>query len=338
ARREAGRFVAVGGVDAALALYEARGNVAKARPLMSKARPGSTGAPPTKSGTGAGEAAGAADDAARPSPKQARAAERQGTLASLVDEGVGHTREVVEAKLAAVELEATGPRLPTDTRVLKQHRPALDAPPLEAQGNPRWREYVDYYERRMGEVEQGKASTGPLKWEGYERLRGWFARGLSFERDMVKLLREDAAKPRAERRFLGDFHRPRIETQVGVRKPGTGLRYADVLVIEEGGLGGGPRRVETFSFKSRDLSGLRRDALTAQMIEDASEALRHYGERLDIRRNSLQSLLPGGSEVQVPRVRLIYQGGELKPKNTAFLNDAVKRAQRDVPGVEVSFQ
>ncbi|ADO72205.1 uncharacterized protein STAUR_4425 [Stigmatella aurantiaca DW4/3-1] len=44
ASREAGRFVAVGGVDAALALYETRGNVAKARPLLSQARPGAAGA------------------------------------------------------------------------------------------------------------------------------------------------------------------------------------------------------------------------------------------------------------------------------------------------------
>ena len=45
--------------------------------------------------------------------------------------------------------------------VLKQHRPALDAPPPEAWGNPRWRKYVDYYEWRLGEVEQGKVSTSP---------------------------------------------------------------------------------------------------------------------------------------------------------------------------------
>jgi hypothetical protein len=339
ARREAGRFVAVGGMDAALALYEARGNVAKARPLMSRARPGATGAPPVKSGEGASaRKAAAADEAARPSPKQALAAERQGPLASLVDEGVGHTREVVEAKLAAVELEAMGPRLPADTRVLKQHRPALDTPPPEARGNPRWREYVDYYERRMGEVEQGKASKGPLKWEGYERLRGWFARGLAFERDMVKLLREDAAKPRVERRFLGDFDRPRLETQVGVRKPDSGLRYADVLVIEEGGLGGGPRRVETFSFKSRDLSGLGRDALTAQIIEDAREALSHYGERLDLRRNSLQRLFGVAGEVQVSKVRLIYEGGDLKPTNPNYLDAVVNETRKAVPGVEVLFQ
>ncbi|HYO71652.1 MAG TPA: hypothetical protein VEU33_36795, partial [Archangium sp.] len=336
--REAGRFVAVGGADAALALYEARGNVAKARPLMSKARPGATGSPPAKSGAGAGEAATAADDAARSPPKKAPVAQGQGTLASLVDVGVGHTREVVAARLAAAELEATGPRLPKDVRVLEKHRPAFEAPPPEARGNPRWREYVEYYNERFKEVESGTAAEGPLKWAPYEQLRGWFARGMAFERDMVRLLRDDAQKPRSQRRFLGDFDRPLVEIQVGVRKPGTGLRFADVLVIEEGALGGGPRRVESFSFKSRDLSQLGDRALEAQMKVDALEALRHYGETLDIRRKSIQSILPAGSEVQVVRVRLIYEGGDLKPTNANYLDAAVKATESSVPGVEVSFQ
>jgi hypothetical protein len=316
ARREAGRFVAVGGMDAALALYEARGNVAKARPLMSRAKPGASGSPPVKSGKGAsaGKATAAADDAARPSPKQAPVAQGQGTLASLVDDGVGHTREVVEAKLAAAELEASGPRLPKDVKVLEQHRPALEAPPPEAQGSPRWREYVEYYNKRFKEVESGTAAEGPLKWKGYEQLRGWFARGLAFERDMVRLLKADAEKPRAQRSLLGDFDRPRIEIQVGVRKPGTGLRFVDVLVIEEGALGGGPRRVESFSFKSRNLALLEEEALKAQMKADASEALRKYGETFDIRRDSLQSLFPGSGEVQVSKVRLLYEGANSCPR------------------------
>jgi hypothetical protein len=125
---------------------------------------------------------------------------------------------------------------------------------------------------------------------------------------------------------------------VGVRKPGPGLRYADVLVIEEGGTGGQPRRVETFSFKSRDLSGLKYEAVEAQMIEDAREALQKYGERLDIRRDSLQSLFPGSSEVQVPRVRLVYEGGELKPTTVNDLKALVDAVQEVVPGVEVLFQ
>jgi len=338
ASREAGRLVATGGADAALALYEARGNVPKARPLMSKAKPEAPGSPPSKSGEGAGKAA-AADDAARPSATKTGAAERPGTLASLVDEGVGHTREVVKAKLTAAELEATGPRLPKDVSVLEKHSPSLDAPPPpEAQGNPRWREYVDYYEERLREVKEGTADKGPLKWEGYERLRGWFARGMAFEADMVKLLKADAQKPRAERRFLGDFDKPRIETSVGVKKPGPGLRYADVLVIEEGELGGRPRRVETFSFKSRNLSGMGESALRAQMIEDASEALRHYGETLDIRRNSLQRLFGTAGDVEVSKVRLIYEGGALKPKDVRLLEGAVNETKKAVPGVEVLFQ
>ncbi len=154
----------------------------------------------------------------------------------------------------------------------------------------------------------------------------------------MKLLREDTAKPRSQRRFLGDFDRPRLETQVGVRKSDSGLRYADVLVIEEGGTVGQPRRVETLSFKSRDLSGLDPDALTAQMTEDAREALRKYGERLNVRRESLQSLFPEGSEVRVSRVRLIYEGGELKPTKIDDLDSAVTAAEQAVPEVEVLFQ
>ena len=317
ASREAGRLVARGGADAALALYEARGDVARARPLMSKARSEATG-------SGA--------------PRKAGAAEHRGTLASLVDQEVGHTLEVVEAKLAVVELESTGPRLPMEVSVLEKHRPALDAPPPEAQGNPRWGEYVGYYEKRLGEVKKGEAVEGPLKWEGYERMRGGFARGMAFERDMVKLLKEDAKKPRAERRFLGDFDKPRIETQVGVSKPGSGLRYADVLVIEESELGGRPRRVETFSFKSRNLALLDEPQLRAQLAEDAREALRKYGETVDIRRDSLQLLFPGGTVVQVPRVRLIYEGGDLKPTNVNDLKSAVNATRKAVPGVEVLFQ
>ncbi|WP_306818977.1 hypothetical protein [Archangium lipolyticum] len=45
----------------------------------------------------------------------------------------------------------------------------------------------------------------PLTWDGYEKMRGQFARGLAFERFMVSQLRADAALPRAMRRYLQDF-------------------------------------------------------------------------------------------------------------------------------------
>ncbi|WNG31501.1 hypothetical protein F0U62_12320 [Cystobacter fuscus] len=316
ASREAGRFVAVGGMDAALALHEARGDVARAQAVLSKARAEATGSPAKRVGsTGLPE-----------------------TLSSLVDEGVGLSREVLEARLALVELEATGPRLPKDVAVLEQQRPSVEAPPPGAEGNPRWPEYVAYYERRLGELRQGTATKGPLRWEPYESMRGWFTRGLAFERALLKLLRADAERPRAQRRFLGDFNQPRIETNVGVMKPGPGLRFADVLVIEEGELAGRPPRVETWSVKSRDLSALKYEALEAQMLEDAREALRNYGELLNIRRPSLQSLLTGSSEVRVSKVRLIYEGGNLKPKKVGDLDAAMNMVNEKVPGVEVLFQ
>ncbi|KFA91131.1 hypothetical protein Q664_24205 [Archangium violaceum Cb vi76] len=338
--REAGQLVAVGGVDAALALREARGNVARAQAWLSQRRP--ERASPTEArggaGKGPGEVTSLADDTARSTPKTTPAARHQTSLSSLVDEQAGLTPEVVEAKWLRVELESSSPRLPGNVELLEKQRPVLEAPPPGAQSNPRWSEYVTYYEKRLGEMRQGTAVKPPLAWAGYERMRGWFARGLAFERIMVEMLRIDAQRPRAERRFLGDFLQPRIETYVGVRTLESGLRFADVLVIEESALAGTPPRVETFSFKSRDFSLLDEKAFTAQMIADAREALRYYGGTLDIRRPSLQLHLREGSKVPVPRLRLIYEGGSLKPKNAAESKRAVNKTENAVPGVEVSFQ
>ncbi len=181
-------------------------------------------------------------------------------------------------------------------------------------------------------MKHGRPLEPPLKWEGYQQMRGLVLRGLAFERTMAKLLREDAALPRAQRRFLQDFNEPRVETYVGVHKPTSGLRFADVLVIEQKPLPGQPPRVETFSFKSRDFSLLKERALRAQIKADASEALGYYGETLDIRRPGLEF------RVEVRRVRLIYEGGRLKPPPVANPDAVVNRVQKDVPGVEVFFQ
>ncbi len=96
--------------------------------------------------------------------------------------------------------------------------------------------------------------------------------------------------------------------------------------------------METFSFKSRDLSRLEKEALTAQMKADAREALGYYGETLDIRRPSLQSLLHEGSKMPVQRVRLIYEGGDLKPTKVKDMKAVVGETEEEVPGVEVLFQ
>jgi hypothetical protein len=311
ARREAALFVHEGGEPAAIALYEARGDIAKAQAWLSQARPQRAGPTPARAGVGEG----------------------LGGVASLVDEAALHGREAVEAKFARAEFDAVGPRLSSDVAVLKKQRPSVDAPPPGTQGDALWREYVAYRENRLVEIEQGQAVKPPLRWEGYEKMRGQFARGLAFERVMVSLLRADAALPRAMRRFLQDFNRPRIETNVGVAKQGVdGVRYADVLVIEAEPPAGQPPRVESFSFKSRDLSLLKEKALAAQMVADASEALRYYGETLNILRKSLKR------RVQVQRVRLIYEGGTLQPAGAGIWEAAAIEAQDAVKGVEVLVQ
>src|SRR5215217_474768 len=168
---------------------------------------------------------------------------------------------------------------------------------------------------------------GPLPWTIYQLVRERYARGLAFEREMVVLLEADAALPRAQRRWLKDFNQPRIETHVGVVK--ADLRFADVLVIEARPAPGQPPRVETFSFKSRDLTLLKEDALVAQMTADASNALRYSGGELNIVRKELRQ------KAEVQRVRLVYEGGVLKPRNLDVLRNVMRTAKEEIHGVEV---
>ncbi|MFP2927007.1 hypothetical protein ACLESO_17760 [Pyxidicoccus sp. 3LG] len=312
ANREAGILVAEGGEAAAAALYEARGNVPKAQAVLSQAKSPRAGSTSSRGGV----------------------AKSGDGVAALVHEAAGFAREALEAKLLQAELEAPGARLPADVGLLRQQRPELNAPPPGVrEGFALWSEYVTYRERRLAELVEGRTSKGPLKWEGYEQMRGLFSRGLEFERTMVSRLRDDAALPRAQRRWLGDFDVPRIEVHVGVAKAhAPGVRYADVLVIEGSPPSGQPPRVETFSFKSRDFRALGVDPLTAQMIADAKTGLRYYGETLNIRRPGLQL------EVPVQRVRLIYEGGAFRPQRLDTLERAVEAVESSVKGVEVLFQ
>jgi hypothetical protein len=314
---EAALLVVEGGEAGAAALYEARGNVPKAQAWLSEAKSDRPGSPRTRGGAGR-------------SP---------GSVASLADEAASVPREVLDARLLEAELETAGPRLSGEVAVLEKQLAALEkTPPAGATGHPLWSEYLDYGRGRVADlrrgtkVRHGRPLEPPLKWEGYQEMRGLMLRGLAFERALAKLLREDAALPRAQRRFLQDFNEPRVETYVGVWKPEAGLRFADVLVIEKKPLPGQPPRVETFSFKSRDFSRVGVTVLEARMRADAGEALAYYGETLDIRRPGLQL------RVKVQRVRLIYEGGGLKPADVVNMAEVVKRTENEVAGVEVSFQ
>jgi hypothetical protein len=312
ASREAAVFVAAGGEPAAVALYEARGNVARAQAWLSKALPESTGAPEPKAAAG----------------------RALGGLASLVDEVAGHSVEVVEAKLLQAELEAPGPRLPAKAALLQKLNATLGSPPPGVpEGHALWSDYLTYRQKRLAEVERGTAKQGPLRWEPYERMRGVFARGLAFERAMVSVLRADAALPRAQRRWFKAFTQPLVETHVGVSKPGVeGRRFADVLVIEQQPPAGQPPRVETFSFKSRNLAPLGREPLKERIEMDARAALDYYGGTVEILRPSLKR------RVQVQRVRLVYEGGPFVPESPKAMQEVVNAIKEDIQGVEVLVQ
>ncbi|WP_323389948.1 hypothetical protein [Myxococcus qinghaiensis] len=305
--REAALLVAEWGEAGALALHEARGNPAQAQATLAVRHGEPARATPTRGGGG-----------------------KSGGGPSLAPESAGIPAEVAEAKFRQVEAEAGGARLSMDLAALKKHREALlkTAPPA-AEVHPLWSDYLSYLEKRAAEIEQGTASKGPLPWSGYQLVRDLFARGLTFERDMVVLLEADAALPRAQRRWFKDFEKPRIETHVGVAK--ADLRFSDVLVIEELRPAVKSPRVETFSLKSRDLRTLREDPLTAQIVADAKAALAYYGETLSIRRPGLEM------EVQVGRVRLVYEA-TLRPENPKTAKAAVDAAREVVPEVEVLFQ
>ncbi|NOJ95416.1 hypothetical protein HMI51_21060 [Corallococcus coralloides] len=300
ASREGAFLAAEWGEAGALALYEARGNPAKAQALLAEASRERPGAAQKSTGSGV----------------QSK-------------DFAGVPPEVLEARLAQVEWEATGPRLSRDVSFLKEHPPERDVPP-GAEGHPLWTEYVRYRESRLAELEQAIPAKGPLRWEGYLDLRGQFIRGLLFEQAMVARLRADAALPRAQRRWLKDFDQPRIETHVGMTK--ADLRFADVLVIETKPPSGQPPRMETISFKSRDLRLLNEEALKAQMGADARAALRYYGETVNVRRPGLEGL------ARIRRVRLIYEGGALKPQGSDSLKGVLAQVRDAVEGVEVQIQ
>ncbi|QAT88695.1 hypothetical protein EJ065_7170 [Corallococcus coralloides] len=304
--RDAAILVGEWGEAGALALYEARGNVAQAQATLAVRHR----EPPSSASTGGGSG-----KTGGPRPSEA----------------AGLPAEVAEAKFKQWEAEFPGERLPMNVADLTRHRQALrEAVPAEVTAQPLWADYVAYLETRAAEIKRGIAERGPLKWAGYQLVRDRYARGLAFEQTMVSLLEADAALPRAQRRWLKDFNQPRIETHVGVAK--ADLRFVDVLVIEEGPAAGPSPRVETFSFKSRDFRSLKEEMMTSQMITDASDALRYYGETLDIRRPGLKQT------VQVRRVRLVYEGGGLKPESANDLANALGEVRNEVTGVEVYFQ
>jgi len=316
ARREAALLVYEGGELGAIGLFEASGDVAKARAWMSKAvqeRP-----------TGSGAAAAAATG------------EALGGLAALVDEGAGQTRAVLEVKLAEVEASAPGPRLSWDLKAVETAKPLLGEPPAGVPPSAAlWREYVAYYERRLGEM-RGTEKTGtqadvkpPLWWWSYESFRDAFRAAIEYQRARTVALLADAAKPRGDRSRFREFEKPFVQPNAGVKK--TDLRFADVLIIEREVAPGRSSRVETVSFKRRDFRKMKAEDVRELMKGDAREAMRYYGGVLDIRTPGLGLR---GQPVTVSKVHLVYDA-KLKPESDL---QSIFEGVAAETGVEVRFE
>ncbi|MFP2898989.1 hypothetical protein [Corallococcus sp. 4LFB] len=310
ASREGALLAAEWGEAGLMALYEARGNPAKAHAVLMET---------------------ASRESAQPVATRGSSGKRSVNLDLFEQNAEVGATESARAKLFQAELESSGPRLPKDVKLLKERAPKLEEPPPGVEkGAPLWQEYVAYRKRRLREIQNGDVVKGPLKWAGYQWMRFFYARGMAFERTMIAILEADAALPRAQRRWLGDFEQPRIETHVGVSK--VDLRYADVLVIEERPPTGQSPRVETFSFKSRNLSILKKEDMEVQVSTDAINAMKYYGGSLKILRDGMRQ------QAIVKRVRLVYEGGELLPQKRKMFGDAVDAAQERIKGVEVLSQ
>ncbi|WP_228558500.1 hypothetical protein [Myxococcus sp. AB056] len=318
-----------------IALYEARGDVAKAQAALAVRSAEAAKVTPTKGvperAPEATPARGAAPKSLREVPTKRSASKRRGSSGQFSQNAEISAAEAVKEKLRQAELEAADARLPKDVQLLRKLAPKLNEPPPGVkQGASLWRDYVAYRKNRLKEIRDGEPVKGPLVWEGYQAMRDRYARGMAFERKMVALLEEDAAKPQVERTWLKDFDEPHIETHVGVAK--VDFRYADVLVIEGRPTPGQPPRVETFSFKSRDLRFLKSQEVEVRVNTDASNAMKYYGGSLRILREGMRQ------QADVRRVRLIYEGPELLPKETKLFTDAARTAERKIKGVEVEHQ
>ena len=247
--------------------------------------------------------------------------------------------EVVEAKLLRGGAGGLGPA-PARGRGAAEEaaRPALDAPPpgvpegyalLGASTSPT-------ASSASAELEQGKAVKGPLRWEGYERMRGRFARGLAFERAMVELLRADAApaagaapvaqglQPAAHRdaRGRGEAGRARPALRGRARHRGAAAR------------GPAASRGDLQLQEPRPLPAGGRSLDDADARRTRASALDYYGGTLDIRRPSLKQ--PGRGAA---RSALSTRAANSCPRSAGRLRGSRERScKEDVPGVEVLVQ
>lgn len=243
----------------------------------------------------------------------------------------------IQARLVEAEAVETGARQTPVLKELSKLRPSPERPPVGVDaGEPLWRDYANYWDRRFVELSAPEARTAgplpPLTWEGYRSFRSRFARAMKFQSDVSAMLQEQVETPAGQRQLLREMKQPRIDENVGLAPEGSDARtFADQLAVDEATLASKNPRVEAFSTKQRDFTRVSDKELKRQVEADAREALRKYGGSVEVRR-------PGHPlferRVSVTRVHVVYDEG-LVPQDLELRNQ-MKLSAGDL-GVTLHF-
>ncbi|MFL5355564.1 hypothetical protein [Archangium sp.] len=241
------------------------------------------------------------------------------TLGAGLTEGLSlEEAAALETHLAEAEALETGARHPAQLESLARYRPSLhEPPPGVAADNSRWVDYVAYWEQRYEELTGTRQrppgappAKPPLAWDSYRTFLGRFQRAMEFQREVARVLREQAKLAETQRHWLRGLENPIVTENVGLVHEGRAtLTYVDQLVVDEASLRPGRTpTVHCFSNKQRSFQSMSLQELRSQLRADAREALTKYGGTVEIRR-------PGhplfGRKVEVSRVHLVYDEKEL---------------------------
>jgi hypothetical protein len=236
------------------------------------------------------------------------------TLGAGLTEGLSlEEAAALETHLAEAEALETGARHPAQLESLARYRPSLhEPPPGVAADNGRWVDYVAYWEQRYEELAGTRQrppgappAKPPLGWDSYRTFLGRFQRAMEFQREVARVLREQAKLAETQRHWLRGLENPIVTENVGLVHEGRAtLTYVDQLVVDEASLRPGRTpSVHCFSNKQRGFKSLNKKEIERQFDADVREALTKYGGTVEIRR-------PGhplfGREVNVSRVHLVY--------------------------------
>jgi hypothetical protein len=274
-------------------------------------------------------------------------------LEAPTDDAYVNAVKEVEAEAAVADAR----RFTKNADELEKIKPDVAKPPAGvAPDDSLWTDYVDYFNGRLDELKAGKGVKPPLSWEAYSEFLGKFRRGTKYQDTVFKGMRKHPDlpdMPEAKPELFPNMADPVVESNVGVlEKSGKMseagrpvMNYPDQLVVDRATINHPfmKPRVQSFSNKSRvwpeKLGPAEIDSVSAQVVEDANEALAKYGGEITLRRPGGPLAPLYGKKVKVEKVTLIYDKAYVKtPDLEKIIRDAAAGVEINGQKVEVVFQ